>query len=98
MSAESEAEYEAEIARIHAKHAAAIRKIEIATESALARIQNQYTNLAPGQTNNAKQEALRKQIANIQASHVPEPGSQGGRHKRVHKRVHKRTHKRAHKR
>jgi hypothetical protein len=110
MSAEGDAAYaarlqaqldaiEADEARIHAEHEKRIKKLEMVEKMIIARVDDLYTSLAPGQTTTAKQDTLNQQIARIRASYEPEPGaepgSQGGRR---HKRTHKRTHKRAHKR
>ena len=122
MSAEGDAAYaarlqaqleaiEADEARIHAEHEKRIKKLEMMEEIIIARVDDLYTSLAPGQTTTAKQDALNQQIARIRASYEPEPGAQQGSDPRLqqgsdpgspprggrrHKRTHK--HKRAHKR
>jgi hypothetical protein len=110
MSAEGDAEYIARLqrrldeldaaeARMHAEHAARIKKLEMAEEMIIARVDDLYTTLAPGETRLAREQTLARQIALIKASHGSEPGaapeSRGGkRHKQTHKRTHKRAHRR----
>jgi hypothetical protein len=111
MSAEYEARLQAQLealdaaeARIHAEHAARIQKLEMAEKMIIARVDDLYTTLAPGETRLARDQTLAQEVARIRASYAPEPGSQqGGRrhkrtHKHAHKRVHKQTHTRAHRR
>jgi hypothetical protein len=100
-------------ARILAEYAKRIEKLEMVEKIIIARVDDLYTSLAPGQTANARQATLNQQIARIRASYGPEPGAEPGsqpvsqpvsqprggrRYTRAYKRAHKRMHKQTHRR